>query len=192
MIDRRNPAPGIRCAPAVSASERRRREPETSHMNDHSEDKTGENGMGNTINKHIRVDEDHWKRIEKAAHERGISPSRLMISATIEAIEEREMAPHRSRDPPLALRDVRRPSHHPATWRGPDERRRSRKSAEISPKSRRNCRGTRDRIGLNPWVPRTRVREFSVWIHAVRLNGLAPMEAGKTSTRTRVGCRLCS
>ena len=59
-------------------------------MNDHSEDKTGENGMGNTINKHIRVDQDHWRRIEKAAQERGISPSRLMISATIEAIEGRE------------------------------------------------------------------------------------------------------
>ena len=43
--------------------------------------------MGNTINKHIRVDEDHWRRIEKAAHERGISPSRLMIAATIEMIE---------------------------------------------------------------------------------------------------------
>ena len=59
-------------------------------MNDNSEDKTGENGMGKTINKHIRVDEDHWQRIEKAAQERGISPSRLMISATIEAIEGRE------------------------------------------------------------------------------------------------------
>lgn len=45
--------------------------------------------MGNTINKHIRVDEDQWKRIEKAAHERGISPSRFMISATLEAIDER-------------------------------------------------------------------------------------------------------
>ena len=45
--------------------------------------------MGKTINKHIRVDEDYWKRIEKAAHERGISPSRLMISSTLEAIEGR-------------------------------------------------------------------------------------------------------
>ena len=62
-------------------------------MNDHSEHNTGENGMGNTINKHIRVDEDHWRRIEKAAQERGISPSRLMISATLEAIEGREW-PH--------------------------------------------------------------------------------------------------
>ena len=59
-------------------------------MNDNLEDKTGGNGMGNTINKHIRVDQDHWRRIEKAAQERGISPSRLMISATIEAIERRE------------------------------------------------------------------------------------------------------
>ena len=46
--------------------------------------------MGKTINKHIRVDEEHWKRIEKAAHERGISPSRLIISATLEAIGGRE------------------------------------------------------------------------------------------------------
>ncbi len=46
--------------------------------------------MGNTINKHIRVDEDHWKQIEMAAHERGISPSRLMITATLEAIKGRE------------------------------------------------------------------------------------------------------
>ena len=59
-------------------------------MNDNSEDKTGENSMGNTINKHIRVDQDHWRRIEKAAQERGISPSRLMISATLEAIEGRD------------------------------------------------------------------------------------------------------
>ena len=46
--------------------------------------------MGKTINKHIRVDQDHWRRIEKAAQERGISPSRLMISATLEVIEGRE------------------------------------------------------------------------------------------------------
>ena len=46
--------------------------------------------MGKTINKHIRVDEEHWKRIEKVAHERGISPSRLMISAALEVIEGRE------------------------------------------------------------------------------------------------------
>ena len=43
--------------------------------------------MGNTINKHIRVDEDDWKRIETAARERNLSPSRLMISSALEAIE---------------------------------------------------------------------------------------------------------
>lgn len=59
-------------------------------MNDHSENKTGENGMGKSINKHIRVDEDHWKRIEKEAHKRGIAPSRFMISAALEAIKGRE------------------------------------------------------------------------------------------------------
>ena len=62
-------------------------------MNDQSEDETEENGMGKSINKHIRVDEDHWKRIENEAHKRGISPSRLMISATIEALDHREW-PH--------------------------------------------------------------------------------------------------
>lgn len=46
--------------------------------------------MAKSINKHIRVDEDHWRRIEKAAHKRGISPSRFMISAALEAIEGRE------------------------------------------------------------------------------------------------------
>ncbi len=46
--------------------------------------------MEKTINKHIRVDEDHWKRIEKEAHKRGISPNQLMISAALEAIEGQE------------------------------------------------------------------------------------------------------
>lgn len=59
-------------------------------MNHDSADETGENGMGKTINKHIRVDEDHWKRIEKEAHKRGISPSRLMTSSALETIEGRE------------------------------------------------------------------------------------------------------
>lgn len=43
-----------------------------------------------TINKHIRVDEDHWRRIEKAAFEWGITPVRLMIPAALEAIENLE------------------------------------------------------------------------------------------------------
>ena len=46
--------------------------------------------MTNTVNKHIRVDENDWNRIESAARERGISPTRLMISTTLEAIDARQ------------------------------------------------------------------------------------------------------
>lgn len=77
----------MRCVTAVLGSERRRRELETSLIDDNSEYETGENDMGNTINKHIRIDKDHWRRIEKAAHERGITPARLMISAALETTE---------------------------------------------------------------------------------------------------------
>ena len=43
--------------------------------------------MANTLNKHIRVNEDDWKRIEDEAAKRGISPNRLLIAATLEAID---------------------------------------------------------------------------------------------------------
>ncbi|MXY42308.1 MAG: hypothetical protein F4204_16300 [Rhodospirillaceae bacterium] len=43
--------------------------------------------MGNTVNKHLRVDEDEWKRIEEAARQRGVSPTRLLISSTLQAID---------------------------------------------------------------------------------------------------------
>ena len=48
-----------------------------------------ETRMANTVNKHIRFDEDEWQRIEDAAHKRGVSPSRLLISSTLEAIDGR-------------------------------------------------------------------------------------------------------
>ena len=43
--------------------------------------------MANTLNKHIRVDEDDWKRIEEEARKRGLSPSRLLITSTLETID---------------------------------------------------------------------------------------------------------
>ena len=46
--------------------------------------------MTKTLNKHIRVDEQHWRRIEDAANRRGLSPSRLMIESTLEAIDRPE------------------------------------------------------------------------------------------------------
>ena len=42
--------------------------------------------MGNTLNKHVRVDEVDWQRIMAAARERSVSPTQL-ISSTFEAIE---------------------------------------------------------------------------------------------------------
>ena len=46
--------------------------------------------MAKTLNKHIRVDEDHWQRIEDAANARGISPNRLIVEAALRDIEGRE------------------------------------------------------------------------------------------------------
>ena len=46
--------------------------------------------MGNTLNKHIRVDENHWERIEAAANQRGISPSRFLIECTLQTIEDKQ------------------------------------------------------------------------------------------------------
>ena len=45
------------------------------------------NRMANTLNKHIRVDEDDWKRIEQEAPKRGTSPNRLLITCTLDAID---------------------------------------------------------------------------------------------------------
>ena len=43
--------------------------------------------MANTLNKHIRVDQADWQRIENAARERGVSPTRLLVSSTLAAID---------------------------------------------------------------------------------------------------------
>ena len=43
--------------------------------------------MTRTINKHVRVDEEHWRRIEDAASRRGLSPSRLLVETTLPAID---------------------------------------------------------------------------------------------------------
>ncbi len=46
--------------------------------------------MGNTLNKHIRVEEDQWELIETAANQCGISPSRLLIESTLRVIEDKQ------------------------------------------------------------------------------------------------------
>ena len=49
-----------------------------------------QNGMVQTMQKNIRVTPEHWKRVEKEAEKRDISPNRLVVELTMEALERRE------------------------------------------------------------------------------------------------------
>ena len=46
--------------------------------------------MVQTQQKNIRVTPEQWKRIEKEAEKRDISPNRLVVELTMEAMERRE------------------------------------------------------------------------------------------------------
>ena len=46
--------------------------------------------MVQTIQKNIRVTPEQWKRVEKEAKKRDISPNRLVVELTKEALERRE------------------------------------------------------------------------------------------------------
>ena len=46
--------------------------------------------MANTIGRHIRIDEDDWRRIEALADARGTSPNRLLVELAVEALDRRE------------------------------------------------------------------------------------------------------
>ena len=46
--------------------------------------------MVQTIQKNIRVTPEQWKRVEKEAERRGISPNRLVVDLAMEALERRE------------------------------------------------------------------------------------------------------
>ena len=46
--------------------------------------------MVQTIQKNIRVTPEQWKRVKKEAHKRGVSPNRLVVELTMEALERRE------------------------------------------------------------------------------------------------------
>ena len=49
--------------------------------------------MVQTTQKNIRFTPKQWKRVEKEAHKRGVSPNRLVVELTMEALERREW-PH--------------------------------------------------------------------------------------------------
>ncbi|MDE0331922.1 MAG: hypothetical protein OXL41_08640 [Nitrospinae bacterium] len=46
--------------------------------------------MAQTTQKNIRFTFEEWKRVEKEARERGISPNQLVVELTMEALERRE------------------------------------------------------------------------------------------------------
>ena len=46
--------------------------------------------MVQTLQKNIRVTPEQWKRVEKEADERGISPNRLVVEFVMEGLERRE------------------------------------------------------------------------------------------------------
>ena len=41
--------------------------------------------MSKTLSKHIRIEAEHWKRMEDAARERNISPNQLVVELAIES-----------------------------------------------------------------------------------------------------------
>ena len=46
--------------------------------------------MAQTAQKNIRFTSEQWKRVEKDARERGISPNRLVVELAMEALERRQ------------------------------------------------------------------------------------------------------
>ena len=46
--------------------------------------------MAQTAQKNIRFTSEQWKRVEKEARERGISPNRRVVELTMEGLERRE------------------------------------------------------------------------------------------------------
>ena len=46
--------------------------------------------MVQTIQKNIRVTPEQWKRVEKEAEKRDISPNRIVVDLAMEALERRE------------------------------------------------------------------------------------------------------
>ena len=49
-----------------------------------------EKRMAQTAQKNIRFTSEQWKRVENEAHERGISPNRLVVELAMEGLERRE------------------------------------------------------------------------------------------------------
>ena len=46
--------------------------------------------MAKTIGRHIRISEDHWRRIEALAEARNTSPNRLLVELAVETLDRLE------------------------------------------------------------------------------------------------------
>ena len=46
--------------------------------------------MAKTIGRHIRIGEDHWRRIEALAEARNTSPNQLLVALAVEALDRRD------------------------------------------------------------------------------------------------------
>ena len=46
--------------------------------------------MAKTIGRHIRIGEDHWRRIEALAETHNTSPNQLLVELAVEALDRRE------------------------------------------------------------------------------------------------------
>ena len=46
--------------------------------------------MAKTIGRHIRIGEDHWRRIEALAEARNTSPNQLLVELALEALDRRD------------------------------------------------------------------------------------------------------
>ena len=62
----------------------------TIEQNENLNEMRGKKPMVQTIQKNIRLTPEQWKRIEKEAEKREISPNRLVVELAMEALERRE------------------------------------------------------------------------------------------------------
>ena len=46
--------------------------------------------MSKTLSKHIRIEAEHWKRLQDVARERNVSPNQLLVELAMDALDRRQ------------------------------------------------------------------------------------------------------
>ena len=134
--------------------------------------------MVQTLQKNIRVTPEQWMRVEKEAHKRGVSANKFVVELLMEALEHREWPRteaeiHLLRSAMFTAQAIIRDMERA----GREEK--SSKSAEISPKSRPNCRTNRSRTRRSGRIRTERRTWFAPCWRATALKA-----AEATGTRT--------